>query len=56
MTLASKGFQDAFSRQMARALVVDPVDGDAEAFYARYGFERIPGLERMFVPLSQSGK
>ena len=40
----------------AKALVVDPVDGDAEAFYARYGFERIPGLERMFVPLAKPGK
>ena len=40
----------------AKALVVDPVDGGAEDFYARHGFERIPGLERMFVPLSQPGR
>ena len=40
----------------AKALVVDPIDESAEAFYARHGFERIPGLERMFVPLSQPGK
>jgi len=40
----------------AKALVVDPVDEGAEAFYARNGFERIPGFERMFVPLSQPGK
>ena len=40
----------------AKALVVDPIDEPAEAFYARNGFERIPGLGRMFVPLSQPGK
>ena len=40
----------------AKALVVDPIDESAEAFYARNGFERIPGLGRMFVPLLQPGK
>lgn len=40
----------------AKALVVDPVDESAEAFRARSGFERIPGLERMLVPLSQPDK
>ena len=37
----------------AKALVVDPVDESASAFYARYGFERIPGVDRMFVPLAR---
>ena len=40
----------------AKALVVDPIDETAEAFYAKNGFERIPGLGRMFVPLSQPGR
>ena len=40
----------------AKALVVDPVDESAEAFRARSGFEHIPGLERMLVPLSQPDK
>ena len=35
----------------AKALVVDPVDEAAAAFYERNGFEKIPGMERMFVPL-----
>ncbi len=39
----------------AKALVVDPVDEEAAAFYARNGFERIPGLGRMFVQLKAAG-
>ena len=36
----------------AKALVVDPIDENAEIFYAHYGFEIIPGLKRMYVPLN----
>lgn len=39
----------------AKALVVDPVDEEAAAFYARNGFEWIPGLDRMFVQLKTVG-
>lgn len=35
----------------AKALIVDPVDVSARAFYEKYGFKSIPGLERMFIPL-----
>lgn len=35
----------------AKALVVDPADEAAAAFYERNGFEKIPGMERLFVPL-----
>lgn len=37
----------------AKALVVDPIDDAAATFYARHGFEQIPRLGRMFVPLTQ---
>lgn len=36
----------------ARALIVDPVDDSAAAFYARYGFRAFPDLNRMFLPLA----
>ena len=39
----------------AKALVVDPADEGAAAFYARFGFERIPGMSRMFMPLARQG-
>ena len=39
----------------AKALVVDPVDEGARAFYARFGFERIPGMDKMFMPLARQG-
>ena len=35
----------------ARALVVDPIDDGAEAFYAHFGFRHIPGMTRMFAKL-----
>ena len=35
----------------AKALVVDPIDDDAAAFYERNGFAQIPGTKRMFAPL-----
>ena len=37
----------------ARALVVDPIDQQAASFYALNGFVPIPGLDRMFAPLSR---
>lgn len=40
----------------AKALVVDPIDEDAFAFYEACGFEAIPGLNRMYVPLSKRAK
>ena len=35
----------------ARALVVDPLDSSARAFYERHGFRPIPGSARMFAKL-----
>lgn len=33
----------------ARALVVDPLDEDAAAFYLNHGFEHVPGSNRLFA-------
>jgi len=33
------------------AVVVDPVDSQAEAFYAKYEFILIPGTGKMFIPI-----
>lgn len=35
----------------ARALVVDPLDNSARAFYEHHGFRPIPGSTRMFAKL-----
>lgn len=36
----------------ARALIVDPADEAAVTFYLKYGFKQLPGLDRMFLPLT----
>lgn len=36
----------------ARAIIVDPADETARAFYANCGFRDIPGSDRMFAKLS----
>ena len=35
----------------ARALVVDPIDDEAAAFYAHFGFTTLPGTNRMALKL-----
>lgn len=35
----------------ARALVADPLDASARAFYARHGFRDVPGSARVFAKL-----
>lgn len=34
------------------AVIVDPLDNDAEKFYAKYGFIRLPDSGKMFIPMS----
>jgi ribosomal protein S18 acetylase RimI-like enzyme len=36
----------------AKALLVDPANGEAEGFYRRYGFREVPGARRLFLPLA----
>lgn len=33
------------------AVVVDPIDKTAEIFYIKYGFIKLPGTEKMFIPM-----
>lgn len=33
------------------AVVVDPLDKDAENFYSKYGFIKLPGSGKMFLPM-----
>lgn len=35
----------------ARAVVVDPIDEDAVAFYEKYGFQSIPDSGKMFITI-----
>lgn len=34
------------------AVVVDPIDEDAEKFYAKYGFIKLPDSGKMFLPMN----
>ena len=36
----------------AMAVVVDPINEFAVRFYEKYGFERLPDSERMFLPMN----
>lgn len=33
------------------AVVVDPIDQDAEGFYTKYGFIKLPDSRKMFLPM-----
>lgn len=51
--------QDAIGNAMkvariagAKALIVDPTGPEAESFYGRFGFKRLPGTNRMAIPLN----
>jgi len=34
------------------AVVVDPIDEDAERFYDKYGFIKLPASGKMFLPMN----
>jgi len=34
------------------AVVVDPIDNDAEQFYHKYGFIKLPDSGKMFLPMN----
>jgi len=38
----------------ARALLVDPASEEVVSFYEKFGFRRLPGSTRLFLPLRQS--
>ncbi|MBC6399787.1 MAG: GNAT family N-acetyltransferase [Ekhidna sp.] len=38
------------------AVVVDPIDEDAERFYDKYGFIKIPDSGKMFLPMKTIGQ
>jgi hypothetical protein len=37
------------------AVVVDPIDEQAQHFYGRYGFIRLPKSGKMFLPMKTLG-
>ena len=50
--------QDAFEKCLiasdtigSLAIIVDPIDDSAEAFYKKYGFIYLEGSQRMFIPM-----
>ena len=38
------------------AVIVDPIDEDAERFYDKYGFLKLPGSGKMFLPMKTIAK
>ncbi len=38
------------------AIIVDPLDDDAEEFYTKYGFIKLPDSGKMFLPMQTVGK
>lgn len=40
----------------AMAVVVDPINDKAIEFYEKYGFEKLPDSEKMFLPMKTIGK
>ncbi len=42
---------DTSSIMGSYAVIVDPLDEDAEAFYHKYGFIKLPDSAKMFIPM-----
>jgi len=38
------------------AVIVDPIDEDAERFYDKYGFLKLPDSKKMFLPMKTIGQ
>lgn len=38
------------------AVIVDPIDQEAEQFYEKYGFIKLPDSEKMFLPMKTIGQ
>jgi len=49
-------FDIASSSVAAMAVIVDPLDKEAESFYIKYGFISLPDSKRMFLAMSTIGK
>lgn len=48
---ALKRSYDASVNIGSMAVIVDPLDGDAESFYLKYGFITLPDSGKMFIPM-----
>jgi GNAT superfamily N-acetyltransferase len=42
---------DTFNLLGASAVIVDPLDKEAEIFYDKYGFIKLPDSKKMFLPI-----
>jgi len=49
---ALKRCYDASVNIGSMAVIVDPLDGDAEKFYLKYGFISLPDSGKMFIPMT----
>jgi GNAT superfamily N-acetyltransferase len=49
---ALKRCYDASVDIASMAVIVDPLDGDAEKFYLKYGFIALPDSGKMFIPMA----
>ncbi|REE01537.1 GNAT family N-acetyltransferase [Marinoscillum furvescens] len=53
---ALKRSYDATKTVASMAIVVDPIDGIAVQFYAKYGFINLPTSGKMFIPMKTVSK
>lgn len=47
-----RAFRAAVQTQGSLAVVVDPIDGAAADWYARFGFQRLPDSGRLMLPMA----
>ena len=46
-----RSYDAASSSTASMAVIVDPIDQEADDFYAKYGFMSLPDSTRMFIPM-----
>ena len=51
MDALRRSVQASDNQSASFAVVTDPIDSFAEKFYAKYGFKKLEGSQRMFLPM-----
>ena len=47
-----KSLEASLDHSASFAVITDPIDSQAENFYRKFGFEKLEGSQRMFIPMS----
>jgi hypothetical protein len=51
MDALKRSFDTAVNSVGSMAVIVDPIDAEAEKFYRKYGFILLPDSGKMFLPM-----